>query len=200
MSKENTYQELLNQIEELVSQQEHVVVVLDGRSGVGKSSIAEKLFSELDAVIIKVDDFYTGPPEGKEANWNNKTAKEKVDTVLDYKRLEEEALIPLLSDLQATYHPFDFENGEGLSAKVVELNPRRVVVVDGVYSADKLAHLADISVLVQFPDESRRKRLLKREGEVFMTDWHRKWDEAENYYFDKIQPKNSFDIIIEGKV
>ncbi len=45
-------------------------------------------------------------------------------------------------------------------------------------------------------DRLRRRRLMAREGEPFMTAWHAVWDPAEEYYFRQVCPPASFDLII----
>lgn len=188
---------LQEKISRLLSKQKHVVIALDGRSGVGKSTIADKLAEESGAVVIDCDDFYTGPPEGSEKNWHRKTPQEKVEQVFAWQRMRE-VLQQLIANQTAQYHPFDFASGQGLSKEWVYVEPTSIIILDGVYTAGMLKDLVDIAVLVEFPDEGRRKRLIKREGESFMRDWHAIWDSAEDYYFTQVKPRESFDFVLEG--
>jgi hypothetical protein len=37
----------------------------------------------------------------------------------------------------------------------------------------------------------------RQEGE-FSRYWHDVWDEVEEYYFGKVRPKSSFDLVVSG--
>lgn len=185
------------EVNQLLSKQKHVVIALDGRSGVGKSTIAQKLSKKLDSLVVNCDDFYAGPPEGAEKNWHNKTPQEKVEQVFDWQSMRR-LLEQLLAGKSTQYHPFDFESGSGLSEVVIQVKPAPVIILDGVYTAGLLKDLVDIAILVEFPNENRRKRLIKREGEVYMQKWHAIWDSAEDYYFTEVKQRDSFDYVLSG--
>lgn len=190
---------LLKAIRKLALQKSTVIVAIDGRSGVGKSTISLNIAEHLGGTIINADDFYVGADEGNEANWFKKDPQEKVKTVIDYLRLQRDVLSPLLVGHTAEYHPFDFQAEQGLAKKIIEVRPAKVILIDGVYSAFHLRKTIDLSVLIECPDRERRKRLINREGEEFMLDWHAKWDEAENYYFSQLMTRDRFDFILNGE-
>lgn len=189
-------QPVFNKIDELLKNQSHVVISLDGRSGSGKSTIAGEIAKRYQARVINCDDFYAGD----ESDWKTMSPADKIKTVIDYQRIENEVLKPLLENKIAIYHPFDFQAGKGLAKQQIKLNPSPLIVIDGVYSSLNLKFYLDISILVNFPDSERRQRLINREGEKFMQDWHSKWDNAEDYYFDEVVPKLKFDLKIEGQL
>jgi para-aminobenzoate synthetase len=85
-----------------------------------------------------------------------------------------------------------------LAAHGVRRAPATVLILDGVYSArPELRDLVDLAVLVEAADERvRRRRLLTREGEAFMSAWHALWDEAEDHYFSRVRPRASFDLVV----
>lgn len=177
--------------------QRPVVIALDGRSGTGKSTIAKLLAAKLDGVAIEADDFWIG---GSDGEWDARSPKEKYEKVLDYRRLRKEVLEPLLSGKDANWHPFNWATGHGLSEKVLHAEPKKTIMLDGAYSSQPiLQDIIDISILVDVPnDVERRARLVKREGPLYMADWHRRWDPAEDLYFSKVRPRESFDLIIEN--
>jgi uridine kinase len=199
-NKQHLLFELISKIEKLLLKQKVVVVSLDGRSGAGKSTLASFLVKKFDGVIINCDDFYAGAENGDENNWYKKTIVEKFNQVIDYQRLKSEVLNPLLIGKDANYHPFDFEKEKGLSKENILLKLAPLVIIDGIYSGERLRDLIDISVLVECADKLRKKRLIEREGDEFMKDWHSKWDEVEDYYFNELMPKSKFDFVIEGVV
>lgn len=171
-----------------------LLVAIDGRSGTGKSTIAQDVAKKLGGVVIQSDDFYIGGPDEQ---WTNRTAQEKVDRVIDWKRLRNEVLEPLLAGRMASWHPFDFQTWQGLSSTTLTANPGQIIILDGIYSArPELADLIALSVLIETPNEERRARLVNREGANTMRAWHQVWDEAEDFYFTQLRPRQSYDLVI----
>ena len=168
-----------------------LVVALDGRSGSGKSTLAAAVGREIAGTVVKTDDFFSGGPN---AEWAARSTEAKVRDVTDWQRLRTEALEPLLAGRAATYHPANFETDIGLALHTVTLQPARFIVLDGTYTAHSA--LADVSVLVEVDDALRRRRLVEREGSSYTTAWHATWDDAEDYYFARLAPRESFDVVV----
>jgi uridine kinase len=187
------------EISRLLKRKNPVLVALDGRSGTGKSTIAQVIASRVEGIIVLGDDFYSG---GNDDAWSGFSAKEKVDKVIDWQRMRAQVLEPLLAKKPASWHPLDFKpeiGWIGWKDETVKLEPVPVILVDGVYSArPELSDLVDLAVLVEADDEVRRKRLVIREGQSFMDRWHKLWDSAEDYYFTHICPRSSFDIVVRN--
>jgi len=174
-----------------------ILVALDGRSGTGKSTIAKKIAERLGGVGINADDFWAG---GSNEEWDKKIPKEKAETAIDWKRIKTEVLEPLLSGSSATWHPFNWKAGKGLSSNVIQRNPSPLIILDGAYSTrPELQDIIDISILIEVPDDvKRRARLAERENEEYMKDWHKRWDVAEDYYFSQVRQRDLFDMIISN--
>lgn len=172
-----------------------LLVALDGRSGVGKSTMAHAIAREIGGVVVIGDDFFSGGPD---AEWDARTTEAKVADCIDWRRLRKEALEPLLAGKSASWHPFNFISGIGLSQEVIECKPAPVIILDGAYSCrPELADIVDFSVLIEMSDDGlRRQRLLAREGHDFMESWHKRWDAAEDHYFTEIVHRSMFDLII----
>lgn len=189
----NNIEDLAEEVKNRSKNSEYFVIALDGRSGSGKTTLSRQLSKLLDATIIEQDDFYMG---GTLDEWKKLSAQEKTNRVIDWKRIRKEALEPLLKGKEAKWHPFNWDSMEGLSPKVKTCKPSKIIILDGVYSSrPELLNLVDLTLLVKLDEEVRRERLLKREGEEVVTEWHPIWDEAEEYYFNHIRPIDTFDII-----
>lgn len=184
---------LVIEIERAARSKRPLLVALDGRSGTGKSTLSGALAERLPAIVIVQDDFYTG---GTLADWATRSAREKADRVIDWKRLRIEVLEPLLSDRVARWRSFNWQTLDGLSDHELVANPSPVIILDGAYSSrPELADLIDLSILMQLDDATRRERIRHRECADFVKEWHPVWDEAEDYYFTHVRPADAFDII-----
>ncbi len=172
-----------------------LLVAIDGRSGAGKSTLAASVSAQLAAVVVEGDDFCAG---GSDAEWTGRTAAERADACIDWRRLRSDVLEPLLAGRAAVWRPFDVAAGGGPGARTVTRDPAAVVLLDGVYSGrPELSDLVDLAVLVEAADDHvRRGRLVAREGAVFMRAWHALWDAAEDHYFTHLRPRQSFDLVI----
>ncbi|MDP3195735.1 uridine kinase [Tabrizicola sp.] len=168
-----------------------LIVAIDGRSGTGKSTLAEALAKRLPAVVIEGDDFYAGgiglagdPPHARAAR------------CIDW-----QAQRPVLSALRqgqpARYHAFDWDAFDGsLSRIATEIAPAPIVILEGVYAArPELRDLFDLCILVRVPDALRQARLIAREGAL--GPWELQWHEAEEWYFADTAPVAAFDLMLD---
>lgn len=173
-----------------------LIVALDGKSGVGKTEIAKEVANRLGAVNVLCDDFFTG---GDNDYWAKQTTQYQIDNVIDWKRIKNEVVIPLKSGKKATWHPFNWKTFKGLSPEVIVANPKKVVILDGAFSnRPELRDVVDFSVLVEAPREVHVSRVKQREGEKYSEDWHKTWEEGMEYYFEKISPPESFDLVVQN--
>lgn len=167
------------------------VVALDGRSGVGKSTLARTLADGLDAAVIEGDDFYAGGIEMRDDR-----AEQRAAACIDWTR-QRDVLEDLRTGREAVWRAFDWEIFDGrLCDQPKRLAPKPIVIVEGAYAArPELADLVDLRVLLDVAGEVRMARLLAREGTI--GAWERQWHEAEDFYFQTIMPPAAFDIIVE---
>lgn len=197
---------LLEKIETLRSELSRpIVVALDGGSGSGKSTIAEKLAKLTDVALVPLDDFYqTQVPESE---WPKKSVAERLNGVFEWDRVRREAIEPLVLSEPARWRAFDFMQGLGedgtysLKDEFTELAPAPTILLEGAYSASPpLRDLVDLAVIVDVPTQVRHARLAAREqgGEDFLAGWHAVWDAVESHYFEGVCPPRSFDLVIEN--
>jgi para-aminobenzoate synthetase len=181
-----------------------LIMAIDGGSGSRKTTIAKEIADTLNSVIIPLDDFFSANiPDSK---WDYFTIEEKLEKVFDWNRLRKSALEPLLSKKRASWKAFDSESGvqnDGtykMKQEFVTREPGDVIVLEGAYSSSpKIADLLRFTVLLDVLVSKRHSRLEIREESnlEFLRHWHQRWDAVEEYYFNKIRPKNSFDIVIK---
>ncbi len=167
------------------------VVAIDGRSGVGKSTLARALAERLGAAVVEGDDFFAGGVALRDDG-----PRERAAACIDWRR-QRPVLAALRAGRPASWRRFDWSAFDGsLEPDAVTCEPAPVVVLEGVYSArPELADLIDCRVLVTAPDAVRTRRLLAREGSI--DPWARQWHEAELYYFTRIAPPAWFDLVVD---
>jgi uridine kinase len=178
------------------------VVAIDGRSGSGKSTVAEAVAQATGAVIVPCDHFFAASMSN--AEWDRRTPEQRAADAIDWRRLKREAIEPLRTDRPARWYAFDFlagPRGDGtypLQRTPTELAPKPVVLLDGAYSArPELADVLDLSVLVEAAPTTRQARLEAREAADFLRQWHARWDPAEEYYFRHVRPPSAFDVVLQ---
>jgi uridine kinase len=171
-----------------------VCVALDGRSGVGKSTLAKRLAQATAATLLDGDSFFAGG-----IGVRSDSPEERARDCIDWRR-QRAVLDALRAGRSASYRAFDWEAFDGslqTELTVVELERSSVVIVEGVYSArPELADLLDLRMLLRAPDDVRMARLLAREQRL--TQWELQWHEAEEWYFANAAPPAGFDLIVEG--
>ncbi|MEM6539139.1 MAG: hypothetical protein AAF668_15595 [Pseudomonadota bacterium] len=186
-----------------------VLVALDGRSGVGKTTIANAIVEMTNGTLINGDDFYAGGSAVHE----DLSGEELMDICIDRQQLRE-VLEALKSGQDTTFSPFDWskfaENGPGESrlgkngpgkdgssenelGDEKHLTSNSVLVLEGVYANHPdVRPLIDLSVLIDAPKDVSTQRLIRREGEL--SAWERQWQRAEDVYFATVSPPDVFDI------
>ncbi|MGL5871825.1 MAG: uridine kinase family protein [Xenococcaceae cyanobacterium] len=178
-----------------------IVVALDGGSGAGKSTLAASIENELDIALIPLDNFFSANIPDRQ--WDRFTVEEKLNNVFDWKQLRNCAINPLFKGDRAKWYAFDFElqRPDGtyeMQTDISECKSSNVILIEGAYSASPaLSDSIDLAILVDVPVEERHLRLNARENDKdFLEKWHKRWDEVEAHYFDRVRPKSFFDSIV----
>jgi uridine kinase len=194
-------------LREISTRGEPLFVGLDGRSGVGKSTLAEAIaarvaMTEPDHSVITVidgDQFYAG---GSAESWDLQTPSEKASRVIDWRR-QRRVLQQLREHGAAEWYPFDWDAPDW-DAEIVPLardpicaRAGSIVLLEGAYSCRPELHdLLDLRVLLDVPTDVRRRRLLEREGDAYRADWEARWSAAEDHYFGTVMTPDRFDILL----
>src|SRR6202050_3776694 len=171
-----------------------LIVGIDGAGGAGKSTLAEGIRQAFvgRVSIIRCDDFYRPIAEHEIAALDPQAAYEKY---FDWKRLRDEALIPLRDGSSARYRRYDWSTDR--LAEWIVIEPREIILIEGVYSTrPELRQLLDVAIFIDTPREERLRRMRARPQEN--TSWIERWMAAEDWYFEHIDPARHADVIIEG--
>ncbi|WP_258027938.1 hypothetical protein [Microbacterium testaceum] len=158
------------------------VVVLDGRSGAGKSSLARRLVATWPGrsrvQLVALDDVYPG--------WDG------LADGVDYARRT--ILSPHARGLVGVWERWDWETGSRAEAYAVD--PSLPLLVEGAgLLTPEVARVADVSVWVDAPLSSRKTRALGRDGETYRPHWDR-WAAQEKHHLAAHDPAHLADLVV----
>ncbi|HST73408.1 MULTISPECIES: uridine kinase family protein [Kocuria] len=162
------------------------LVGLDGRSGAGKTTLAEQLCTVLrpvrDVTVFHLEDLYPGW-DGLEAG-----TRAYVETVL----------APLREGRDAEWTAWDWMTGTPGTPRLTRV--AEVVVLEGVGACSAAAReLLDVSVWVELPTALRYDRALSRDGHYYAKHWDR-WAAQEEAYLAEDPVWDRVDILHPGPV
>ena len=151
------------------------VVLIDGRSGSGKTVLGQSLAPSLDADLVSLDDLYPG--------WDGLAAGSDAvhETVL---RVGDPGWVrwDWAESRPAEWHPVD---------------PDRAIVIEGCGALSPANRaLATFGVWLELGAEERRRRALDRDGESFAPHWD-EWAGQEDEFIAREHPREPADLVID---
>ena len=180
---------ILEKIKELHTTKSYGVIAIDGRAGAGKTTLAKKLSTLLNAEIISMDDFFLPIP------LRTKERLQSAGGNVHYERFLEQVIPSLQSHTPFTYQIFD--------CSIMDYNKERAIqntgwcIVEGSYSQHPIfPSYADITIFVDISKELQKERILQRNGEKMAKLFETKWIPMEEHYFKEFQIKEKSDFVI----
>ena len=149
------------------------VVLIDGRSGAGKTTLAHELAPLLGAQLVSLDDLYPG--------WRGLAAGSAAvhETVL--------------RDLDPGWTRWDWASER--PAEWHPVDPDLPIVVEGCGALSRANRaLATLGIWVELPAAERRQRALEREPD-FASHW-RDWAAQERAHIATEHPRRLADVIV----
>lgn len=150
------------------------VVLIDGRSGAGKSSLARILVAQWPLAgrvqLVALDSIYPG--------WDG------LEAGVDLAR--EQILVPHARGLLGVWQRWDW--GADQPAEAHAVDPSLPLIVEGAgLLTPSTSRLGDVRVWVESPAASRRSRALARDGDAFRPHWQR-WADQESRHIERDEP------------
>lgn len=150
------------------------VVIIDGRSGAGKSSLAARVARawplHTPVQLLALDSVYPG--------WGGLERGAEI--------AREQVLRPHGRGLIGVWRRWDWEREEEAEAHAVD--PALGLIVEGCGALTPAsAALADVAVWVDGPRDSRRRRALERDGDGFRRHWDM-WAAQEEAHMTRHEP------------
>lgn len=140
------------------------VVLVDGRSGAGKTEYARVLGEQRGALVVSIDEVYPG--------WDGLDA----GSAHIYRHL----LAPLRHGKPGRYQRWNWR--EAAPGEWVEVDARTTLVVEGCGAIrHDAAEFASESLWLECPDDQRHQRAMARDGELYRPQWER-WARQEERF------------------
>ena len=157
------------------------IVLIDGRSGAGKSVLARALADGwAEADLIRLDDIYPG--------WDGLEAGSR--------HVRDEVLTPLATGRPARWRRWDWAVGEPGAWHAVD--PTRPLIIEGCGALSRSNRaLASFGVWVELDAAARKSRALARDGAAYAAHWER-WAAQEAAFIDREQPEARADLIVDA--
>ena len=158
------------------------IVLLDGRSGSGKSTFGRRLLDRVpDAALLRLDDVYPG--------WDGleQGSAQVLRSVLE----------PLSAGAAASWRRHDWVTG--LPAERVAVDPGRPLVIEGAGALSRAnRRLATFAAWIELDAPARYERAMARDGETYAPHWER-WAAQEEDFAAREHPARLADIRIDGR-
>lgn len=159
----------------------HLIVLIDGRSGAGKTTLARVLRERWRGPVhvVALDDVYPG--------WDGLAAgAETVRT---------EILAPLAEGRDAHWRGWDWVGQKPGAERVTRADAPVIVEGCGVLTPES-SRVAAIRVWMRSPTQSRRDRALARDGDAYRPHWER-WAAQEDRHLALDRPAELATIVVD---
>ena len=151
------------------------IVLIDGRSGSGKTELATTLSGALDAQLLRLDDVYPG--------WDGL-----------------EAASGQIADILQTGR---WQRWDWASRRLAEWNTldlSRALIVEGSGALTRASReRSTFGIWVELDAPTRKTRALARDGALYEPHWDA-WAEQERQHFDRERPDLLADVVVDGRV
>ncbi len=155
-------------------------VLIDGRSGAGKTTLAGALAAATGAGLLHLDDLYPG--------WDGLAAA--ADSV------RRQVLVPRRTGRRGAWRRWDWRAGAPAERHRVPAGGGLVCEGSGLLTR-RSAPLGDLTLWVELEDDERRRRALARDGAAYEPHWER-WAAQEREAVARERPQRLADLVVDG--
>lgn len=159
---------------------DRVAILIDGRSGAGKTTLAARLARTWPGPVqvVALDELYPGW-DGLESG--AETARTDI-------------LVPWDAGRPARWRRWNWSTSAPGDEAVTSPDAALIIEGSGVLTAAS-APLAPIRVWLESPEDTRRERALARDGDTYRPHWER-WADQEVRHLDRDDPRSLATIVV----
>jgi len=140
------------------------IVLVDGRSGAGKTEYGVELALAMEAQLVSLDEVYPGWDGLDAGSWH----------------VWRSLIIPISKGLPGSYRKWDWVSQRPGTWVTIPAHTSIVVEGCGTIRSD-LGDVAAKKIWIEAPDAIRRERALARDGATFLPHWER-WARQEERF------------------
>lgn len=182
---------LLKLMQEKESESKINIIVLDGRSGSGKTTIANALGTILKAGIIHMDDFFV--PN----TLRSKKRSNEVGGNIHYERFLKDVLPKIRQKEAFSYLKYNCLNQSFDDKQEVLSSKWRIV--EGAYSTHPIFEkYYDLKVFCDIDSKEQIRRIILRNGKEKANDFVEKWIPLEEKYLEKFKILKDADLVFRN--
>ncbi|HEY4269090.1 MAG TPA: ATP-binding protein [Galbitalea sp.] len=150
------------------------VVLIDGRSGSGKTELATALAPVIGAQLVRLDDVYPG--------WDGLEAASEA----------------VVRDILGRHRWQRWDWAAMAPAEWNELDRAAPVIIEGCGALSRTSMaLATLAIWVELDAATRKTRALARDGDAYAPHWDR-WAAQEASFIAREHPADLADLILQG--
>lgn len=174
-----------------LSQRHHTALIaIDGRSGSGKSRLAQALAAHLDCPVFHLDHFFLPSalrtPQRLAQPGGN----------IHYERVQEELLAPLLSGDAVCFRPWDCRSDS--YGTPIHWSGGCTAVIEGSYALHPALRASyGLQIFLTCTPDVQRQRLLAREGATRIDAFLTQWIPLEEQYFSHFGLPEGCDFLLD---
>ena len=169
------------------------IVALDGLSGAGKTTVADRLKQDLkNSTVIHIDDHIV--EKAKRYNTGNEEWFEYYQLQWDTADLKERLFEQLLSGGRKLILPYYNQQEDAVSYQELEVPADSAAIIEGIFLLrEEWQPYYDFTIFFDCPREIRYERVLQRDAyignmEARIKKYQNRYWPAEEYYLDKQKP------------
>lgn len=179
---------IFDKIDELLKEKDRIIVAIEGGCASGKTTLSRKLSEYYDANIIHMDDFFL-PFEMRTTERMN-----EIGGNIDYERFKAEIADNILKNEKFSYGVFDCSIGK--VNKTVNITPKKINIIEGVYSLHpNYEHIYNLKIFLKIDEQTQIERLKIRNPEK-LERFINEWIPKENDYFNKFGIEDKCDLVL----
>lgn len=181
---DDVLREILARLEAAMLNGGRLLLVIDGRCGSGKTTLAQEFGCRCRCNVFHMDDYYLPVVQQTEERLAEPGGN------IDFERFAAEVALPLMQGRDIICRPFACSSQSYMEATL--FRAAKINIIEGTYSCHPRLHpiyesAPDVNVVTLFLDidsDIQLERIQKRVGEQRLQMFKEKWIPREEQYFD----------------